>query len=99
MQLRTGQTRCWSRGWWLRDVLRYGRAVSELIEIESQQRLSREEAAAVLRRLADSLSRHNELEFVRDGMRVHVEVPDEVEIEVEIEIGTEESSLEVEISW
>ena len=73
--------------------------MSELIEIEEKQRLRREDAAAVLRRLADSLSRHNELEFVRGGMRVHVEVPDEVELEVEIEVGTKGGSLEVEISW
>ncbi len=52
-------------------------------------------SGAVLRRLADSLSRHNELEFVRGAVRVRVEVPDEVEIEADTEGG----SLEVEISW
>ena len=61
--------------------------------------MSREEAADVLRRLADSLSRHNELEFVQGGMKVHVKVPDEVELEVEIEVETDGGSLEVEISW
>jgi amphi-Trp domain-containing protein len=73
--------------------------MTELIEIEDKQRLSREEAAAALRRLADSLSRHNELEFVRGGLLVRVEVPDQVELEVEIEVGTDGGSLEVEISW
>ena len=70
--------------------------MSELIEIDEKRRLSREEAAAVLRRLADSLSRHNELEFDQGGIRVHVEVPDEVDLEVEIEVGTDGGSLEIE---
>ncbi len=70
----------------------------DLVEYESKQRLSREDAAAVLRQLADSLSRHNDLEFKRDGLRYVVDVPDMVDLEVEIEIG-DESSLEVEISW
>jgi amphi-Trp domain-containing protein len=80
-------------------VLRYGAAMGELIEIEDEQHLTREEAAAMLRRLADSLSRHNEIQFQRHGLEVHVDVPDEVEFEIEIEVGTDSGSLEVEISW
>jgi len=52
----------------------------------------------VLRDLADSLARHNDLEFSRDGLRYVVDVPDAVQLEVEIEVG-DKSSLEVEISW
>ena len=70
----------------------------ELLEIESEEPMSREEAAAVLRRLADSLARHNEVEFVRSGTRFRIDVPDQVTVELEIEIG-DESSLEVEIKW
>jgi amphi-Trp domain-containing protein len=70
----------------------------ELIEIEESRRVSREGAAKWLRQLADSLERHNEVEFIRNGIRTRVEVPDEVEMEVELELG-EESSLEVELSW
>ena len=70
----------------------------ELIEIEDERRLSREEAAKWLHRLADSLERHNELEFVHRGMRTRVDVPAEVTMEVEIEIG-DENELEIEISW
>ena len=70
----------------------------ELFEHEEKRRMTREEAAAVLRDLADQLARHNDLSFTRDGLKYNVDVPDEVEVEVEIEIG-EESSLEVEISW
>jgi amphi-Trp domain-containing protein len=70
----------------------------DLIEYETKQRLSREDAAAVLRRIADSLARHNDLEFTREGLRYVVDVPDQVDLEVEIEIG-DDSSLEIEISW
>ena len=70
----------------------------ELLEHEEKRRLSREDAAAVLRDLADQLARHNELAFTRGGIPFRVDVADEVELEVEIEIG-DENSLEIEISW
>lgn len=73
--------------------------MAELIETEERVTVSREDAAAILTRLADSLARHNDLEFTRDGMRYRVDVPDEVDVEVEIEIETDGGSLEVEISW
>ena len=72
--------------------------VMELFEIEEEGRMSREEAAKRLHALADSLERHNEIEFVRDGIRTRVAVPDEVAVEVELEVG-DESSIEIEISW
>lgn len=70
----------------------------ELIEIEDEHRVTREEAAKWLHRLADSLERHNEVEFVREGLRMRIDVPAEVTMEVELEIG-DESSLEIELSW
>ena len=71
----------------------------DLIEIADKERLSREDAAARLRALADALARNNEVEFERGGMRVTVHVPDEVELKLEIEIGDEESELEIELTW
>jgi len=71
----------------------------ELIEIEQERRLRREEAAAWLRSLADSLSRHNDVEFKREGLTFRVDVPDEVTMSVEIEIGDDENEIEIEISW
>lgn len=71
----------------------------ELIEIEQERRLRREEAAAWLRSLADSLSRHNEVEFTREGIRYRVDVPDEVTMSVELEVGGDDNEIEVEISW
>ena len=70
----------------------------ELLEVTESQKLSREEAAARLRALADQLSRHNQVEFTRDGVRYSAEVPNEVELSVEIELG-EENEIEIEISW
>lgn len=69
-----------------------------LLEVTERQRLSREAAAARLRALADQLSRHNEVAFVREGVRYSVKVPSEVELTVEIEIG-EESEIEIELNW
>jgi amphi-Trp domain-containing protein len=71
----------------------------ELIELADERRLSREQAAAWLHALADSLARHNEIEFVRDGLRFRIEVPDQVTMEVEVEIETGESGIEIEITW
>ena len=59
---------------------------------------TREEAAARLRALADSLARHNSVEFQRDGGRVTVSVPDEVKLKVEVELG-EENEIEIELTW
>jgi amphi-Trp domain-containing protein len=71
----------------------------DLFEVSEERKMGREEAATLLRKLADSLARHNEVEFKRDGIKFHIEVPDQVTVEVEIEIESDESSIEVEISW
>ena len=46
----------------------------ELIDVTEKQHLSREAAAARLRQLADQLARHNQIEFVRRGVRYSVAV-------------------------
>ena len=70
----------------------------ELLEITEKETLSREDAAARLRVLADQLARHNQIQLVRDGVRLTAKVPDQVEVKVEAELG-EESEIEIEISW
>ena len=50
-------------------------------------------------KLADSLARHNAVDFVQDGIKLNIKVPDEVTVEFEVEIESDESSIEVEISW
>lgn len=69
-----------------------------LIEYETSEKLSREQAAAKLRYLADQLARHNEVAFERDGLRYTVDVPDEVTLSYEIEVG-DDSEIEIEIKW
>jgi amphi-Trp domain-containing protein len=71
----------------------------DIFEVETKERLSREQAAARLRELADMLARHNDVEFERGGMRFTVHVPDEVELKVELEIESDERELEIELSW
>jgi hypothetical protein len=44
--------------------------MSDLFELKEQQRVSREDAAARLREIADQLARHNDLEFERGGMSI-----------------------------
>jgi amphi-Trp domain-containing protein len=71
-----------------------------LIEHESEQQMTREEAAARLRALADELSRHNEVSFEKDGTRYTVDVPNEVTFSLEIEVGGEDGNeIEIEITW
>jgi amphi-Trp domain-containing protein len=71
----------------------------DLMEVTERRRMSREDAAARLRELADMLARHNDVEFERGGMRFKVHVPDEVDFKLEIEIEDEEKELEIELKW
>lgn len=71
----------------------------DLLEIEEKHEMRREEAAQLLHRIADSLERHNSLEFNRGGLKFTIDVPDQVEVEVEMEIDDEGSSFEIEINW
>jgi amphi-Trp domain-containing protein len=80
-------------------LLRDGETDMDLIEISDKRKMRREEAAQLLRDLADSLSRHNAVDFTQEGVKVHVKVPDDVTVELELEIESGESSIEVEISW
>ena len=71
----------------------------ELVEIKQKDRMRREEAAARLRELADQLSRHNDVEFAREGIAFKVRVPDEVELKIEFEAEDDGCELEIELTW
>ena len=71
----------------------------DLLEIEEKREMRREEVAKLLQHIADSLSRQNKLQFVREGRKFVVGVPDQVEVELELEIGDDGNSLEIEINW
>ena len=71
----------------------------DLMEFSKKRKMGREEAAQLLHQLADSLARHNGVDFTENGVKVNIKVPDEVTVEFEVEIESDESSIEVEISW
>lgn len=71
----------------------------DLIEHTTEERLDRETVAQRLRELADELSRHNEVPFVRDGVRYSVKVPTEIAYSVEIEVDEDGSEVEIELEW
>jgi amphi-Trp domain-containing protein len=71
----------------------------ELLEITEEHQLRREQAADLLRDLADALSRHNGVDFLREGKKLHIRVPDTLQVEVEVEVESGEGSIEVELSW
>jgi amphi-Trp domain-containing protein len=71
----------------------------DILEIEQEQTLRREEVAERLRALADALARHNDVEFDRGGMHFRLKVPDEVRVKVELEVEDDGTELEIELSW
>ncbi|MFV8819613.1 amphi-Trp domain-containing protein [Haliea sp. E17] len=71
----------------------------ELLEITDKLTLSREAAADQLRAIADALSRHNGLEYLYEGKKLHVRVPDEVRLEIEVEVKKKKGSIEIELKW
>lgn len=76
-------------------------AMSEkLFEHESEESMSREQAAARLRDLADALERQNKVRVQSGETDVTVDVPDHVGYEYEIEVKQGgKSEIEVKIFW
>lgn len=71
-----------------------------MIEHETEATLSREDAAARLRELADMLSRQNAVTFAAaGGLKTTVKVPGSVTWSLEIEVTEDGGEIEVEISW
>lgn len=71
----------------------------DLLELSEKKVMQREAAADLLRQLADSLARHNAIDFNHNGIKVQARVPAEVTVELEYEAESDESSIEIEISW
>lgn len=71
----------------------------DLFDLDRTEHLRREDAAARLHALADSLARNNSVEFERAGTLVTVRVPDEVDLKVEVELGDDGNELEIELTW
>ena len=71
----------------------------DLLEIERTETLRREELARRLHAFADSLARHNDVEFDRGGTHFKLKVPDEIRVKVELEVAEDETELEIELTW
>jgi amphi-Trp domain-containing protein len=71
----------------------------DLLEIERTETLRREELARRLHAFADSLARHNDVEFDRGGTHFKLKVPDEILVKVELEVADDETELEIELTW
>jgi amphi-Trp domain-containing protein len=69
-------------------------------EVEKREKLTRDEAATRLRRIANLLSgAGDDVKFSRGGMDFEVTIPEQVEWKVELELDDEESELEIELKW
>jgi amphi-Trp domain-containing protein len=69
-------------------------------EVEKHEKLTRDEAATRLRRIANLLSgAGEEVKFGRGEMDFKVSIPERVEWKVELELGDDENELEIELKW
>jgi amphi-Trp domain-containing protein len=71
----------------------------ELMELKEKQTLSREEAAARLRAIADELASGNDIVLQRDSLTFVAKVPNEVQLKIEFEIEDDGSEFEIELTW
>jgi amphi-Trp domain-containing protein len=71
----------------------------ELMELKEKQTLSREEAAARLRAIADELASGNDIVLQRDSLTFVAKVPSEVQLKIEFEVEDDGSEFEIELTW
>jgi amphi-Trp domain-containing protein len=71
----------------------------KLTELKDKTTLSREEAAARLRAIADELASSNDVVIEREDKRVVAHVPDQVNLKVKFEIEDDGTELEIELTW
>jgi amphi-Trp domain-containing protein len=69
------------------------------IEFSRTATLSRKDAAALLRTLADALDADGHAHLQLGDSRVGLRVPAQVEVEVEVEVDSGAVELEVELTW
>lgn len=71
----------------------------DLFEYETEETMTREAAAALLRKVADDIERHNSITVKRDGLKFTMPIPAEVTVELEVEVEDGENEIEISISW
>ena len=70
-----------------------------MTEIEWQSKPGREEAAALLRRVADGLAAGGKVKLEQDGFGLKVAPADEVDLVIEVELENGRTEVELELSW
>ena len=70
-----------------------------MTEIEWQSKPGREEAAALLRRVADGLAAGGKVKLEQDGFELKVASADEVDMEIEVELEDGRTEVELELRW
>jgi amphi-Trp domain-containing protein len=70
-----------------------------MTEIEWESKIGREQAAALLRRLADGLAAGSEVKLEHEGFELKVATADEVEMEIEVELEDGRTEVELELRW
>jgi amphi-Trp domain-containing protein len=70
-----------------------------MTEIEWETRLNRQQAADLLRGVADGLAAGDAVKLEHDRFELRVEVADEVGLELEIELVDGETVVELELKW
>lgn len=70
-----------------------------MTEFEWQKKVSRNEAAAVLRAIADGLAGDGRVELEQNGWQLKVPVGPKIAVELEVEVGESEAELEIELTW
>jgi amphi-Trp domain-containing protein len=71
----------------------------DLVELKEKTTVTREEAAARLREIADELASGNDIVLERDHLRFVARVPDQVHLKIEFEIEDDGSEFEIELTW
>jgi amphi-Trp domain-containing protein len=71
----------------------------DLAELKEKTTVSREDAAARLRAIADELASGNDVVMERDNLRFKARVPDEVQLKIEFELEDDGAEFEIELTW
>jgi amphi-Trp domain-containing protein len=69
------------------------------LELKERSTMSREDAAARLRAIADELASGNDIIIERGEARFVAKVPDEIALKIEFEVEDEKTEFEIELTW
>ena len=69
------------------------------LKFEKKESLSRQEAAALLAKIAEALASEGQFKMEREGEKLELDMAEEVRVEFEVEIEDDEIELELEIKW